>query len=138
MQTLDQNQPTPPSLNEVNAKFEQWRSTRPSKRSKIPDPLWQLVLTLLNKHPIGEISQALRLSGGQIKAKMQLYTTNATINTNKPSDFVSITIPQATEEIDTSFSGKVEIKRPDGAAISIERLNQKTLVQFLTQFMQGL
>ena len=52
--------------------------------------------------------------------------------------FIPINIPQPKEIIDLNFIGKVEIKRSDGAAIFIERLNQQTLTLLLTQFMQGL
>jgi len=57
---------------------------------------------------------------------------------NKIPDFVEIKIAQPLEKNDTEFTGKVEIKRADGAAIFIERLSQQTLAHILTQFMQGL
>ncbi len=138
MHTLEQDQSIAPSLKEVSARFEQWRSTR-AKRGKIPNVLWQQVLALLNIYSRSELCKVLKLSSGQIKTKMQLHTADATVNINsKMRDFVAINIPQVTEEIDTQFTGRVEIKRPDGVVIFIERLNQQTLTQILTQFMQGL
>ena len=141
MHTLEQDQSSVPSLKEVSDKFEQWRLTRATKRDKIPVELWQQVLPLVNKYHIGEISKVLRLCGGQIKAlatkvKKQLQDSHTPVKTTlKPCDFVAINVPPAIEEIDTPFTGKVEIKRPDGVVILIEHLNQKALTQLLTQFM---
>jgi hypothetical protein len=135
MYTLAQNHPTPLSLEEVNANFAQWRSTR-TKKSKIPDILWQQALVLLSKYSASKICKALNLSSGQLNKKIQQSTTNATAN--RTSKFVAINIPQTVEAVEPYYIGKIEIKRVDGATIFIEQLNQNVLTQILTQFMQGL
>jgi len=123
------------SLKEVSAKFEQWRATR-LKKGKIPETLWQEAILLLKKYPIGKVTQTLKLSGNQIKAKMQHPTT---LNgQSKLPAFVPISIPPLVEPTEVSVIGKLEIKRADGAVLSIDRLNQKIFTQLLAQFMQGL
>lgn len=88
-----------------------------------------------------KIRKTLNLNPRQLKSRFQKYRSNKnpvkTIKTQQPN-FIPINIPQPKEAIDLNFIGKVEIKRSDGAAIFIERLNQQTLTLLLTQFMQGL
>jgi hypothetical protein len=133
MHSLLQDQLTPLSLKEVSAAFEQWRATR-AKKSRIPESLWQQVILLLSKYPISKVTKALNLSGGQVKAKMQCMT-NSNDAKHKLPTFVPVSIPQSIEE---PIVGKIEIKRSDGAVLSIDRLNQATLTNLLTQFMRGL
>lgn len=133
MHSLSQDQLAPLSLEEVAAAFEQWRATR-AKKSKIPEFLWQHVMLLLSRYPISKLTKTLNLSGGQVKAKMQCMT-NATDAKHKLPTFVPVSIPQSIEE---PIVGKIEIKRSDGAVLSIDRLNQATLTNLLTQFMRGL
>jgi hypothetical protein len=133
MHSLSQDQLTPLSLKEVGTAFEQWRATR-AKKSKIPESLWQQVVLLLRKYPISKITKTLNLSGGQVKAKMQSMMTTTDAEHKFPT-FVPVSIPQNVEE---PIVGKIEIKRSDGAVLSIDRLNQATLTNLLTQFMRGL
>ncbi len=65
------------SLTEVSANFEQWRATR-TKKSKIPDELWQQAIPLLKKYAKSKICHALKLNGGQFNAKVKLYQSAAT------------------------------------------------------------
>ena len=137
MSSLLQEQIASPSLEEVSATFEQWRMTRTNKRSRIPDALWQQIIPLLSKYPISKISKTLKVSGGQLKAmKCSTNIINANPKPQVPT-FVPINIPQTIEKIEGDV-GKVEIKRSDGAVLSIDRLNQTTLTHLLTQFMRGL
>ncbi|HXH54758.1 MAG TPA: hypothetical protein VNK03_03325 [Gammaproteobacteria bacterium] len=131
MHSLSQDQLTPLSLKEVGAAFEQWRATR-AKKSKIPEALWQQVVLLLRKYPISKVTKTLNLSGGQVKAKMQSMT-NTNDAKHKLPTFVPVNIPLSVEE---PIVGKIEIKRSDGAVLSIDRLDQATLTNLLTQFMR--
>ena len=124
------------SLKEVSAKFEQWRASR-LKKSRIPEALWQEAILLLKKYPIGRVTQTLKLSGSQIKAKMQQHTAILN-NQSKLPAFVPISIPPVVEQTEFGIIGKLEIKRADGAVLSIDGLNQKIFSQLLAQFMQGL
>lgn len=138
MRVAEQSQPTTLSLAEVTANFAHWRSTR-AKKGKIPDILWQQALSLLGHHSTSVLSRALGINGEQIKSKMLAVKTNfsATPN-NKPADFVAINIPNITDTVNTYSTGKVEIKRPDGAIICVDNLTYQALTAVLTQFMRGL
>ena len=133
------------TLQEVSAKFEEWRTNKQMSNTttaKIPNDLWQQVSQLFNHYSLTKIRKTLNLNSRQLKSKFQKYSSNyknpvKTIKTKQPT-FIPISIPQPKEEIEPNFIGKVEIKRSDGATISIESLNQHTLTLLLTQFMQGL
>src|SRR4051812_46939535 len=105
------------SLAAVSANFEHWRATR-DKKSKIPEPLWQQVLTLLPKYSTSEISRVLGISGEQIKNKIAIPTPTDILTNHSANDFVAINIP-IPEVGNTCHGSKVEIKRPDGAIICI-------------------
>ena len=138
MRVAEQSQPTTLSLAEVTANFAHWRSTR-AKKGKIPDILWQQALGLLKNYSTSVLSRALGISGEQIKSKMLAAKTNvSTTSNNKPVDFVAINIPNIIDAVNTYSTGKVEVKRPDGATICIDNLTHQALTAVLTQFMRGL
>ena len=143
MQT-ERCQETKLTLQEVSAKFEEWRINKQNNNittAKIPNDLWQQVSELFDHYSLAKIRKTLNLNPRQLKSRFQKYRSNKnsvkTIKTKHPT-FIPISIPQPKEETEPNFSGKVEIKRSDGATISIEHLNQHTLTLLLTQFIQGL
>ncbi len=136
--TSDNLVPTALSLKKVSANFEQWRTTRP-KKSKIPDDLWQQAMPLFKKYPKSKICKALRLSGGQTNAKLKSMGNHTLKTPPKPTTFVPIAMPPMLQEAEQPcVPGKLEIKCTDGAVIVMEGLNQRTLTQVLSQFMEGL
>src|SRR3954452_22615577 len=50
--------------------FEQWRATRQG-RSKIPDELWQAVVTLHGRYSASQLCRELRLSAGALRSRLQ-------------------------------------------------------------------
>ena len=141
MSTLDQGTSIPISLQEMKVRFEHWRSTR-VKRGKIPNALWQQVIFLTRKHSIYELSKVLRLNGTDIKSKMQLGASHPltphTKSSTYQSSFLEINIPLIEEDEVHLTTGKIELKRPDGATVLIEHLDKRIVMQILTQFMEGL
>ena len=113
-------------------------------KAKIPRELWEQVIRLFDYYPLTKIRKTLKLDSAQIKYRFKEYRNiknSAKIpGTNQRPTFIPINIHQPNIEIEPNSNsiGKVEIKRPDGATIFIEHLNQKTLSTLLTQFMQGL
>jgi hypothetical protein len=50
--------------------FEQWRATRPG-RSKIPDELWQAVVSLHGRYSASQLCRELHLSAGALRSHLQ-------------------------------------------------------------------
>lgn len=144
MQTAEHGQIIPLTLQDVKIKFEEWRTNKQNNhisKAKIPLELWQQVSALFGRYPLIRIRKTLNLNPKQLKSKFKKYQDNINpvkISSHQQPAFVPINIPQPNEEIEANPIGKLEIKRPDGAAIFIEHVNQKTLTMLLTQFMQGL
>lgn len=51
--------------------FSQWRSGRSNQAEPIPERLWGLALRLYPKYKRSQISKQLRLSGGQLKRRLE-------------------------------------------------------------------
>ncbi len=133
MQTHNSQYSNTFSLEEVSAKFKQWRLER-HKQGKLPDFLWHQALGLLNKYNKTEICRELRISGSQINTKLKLQS-NLDNTICKPADFVSINMPEVTEKVDIKVVDKIEIKCPSGTVFSIENLNYEILTQLLSKAM---
>ena len=67
---MDISAPVNLTLEDVQSHFEQWRSTR-DKRSKIPESLWQEVISIAKRYRHTKIIQSLRLNSSQLKSKIQ-------------------------------------------------------------------
>jgi hypothetical protein len=55
------------TLDEAVQRFEQWRESRCSRSTPIPDDLRRLAVALHGRYKISQITDALRLSHGQYK-----------------------------------------------------------------------
>ena len=58
------------TLEQVKAKFEDWRKTR-GKRRAIPNTLWKAAVSLAPKYPLYQISKALHLHYTGLKNRVQ-------------------------------------------------------------------
>jgi len=127
------------TIESVLRHFKEWRASRPKKR-KIPDHLWDKVLKLLDYYPTGKVVAALRLSGSQVAMRRkQAKKPPKVLPLTSPVDFVELNtqsiIPGNTSM--TSVGSKLELKRPDGAVLILERLSEQMMLQLLNQFARG-
>jgi hypothetical protein len=90
---------------EINA-FKQWRATRKNTTHKTPEALQQQVVELLSHYSRGTISNALGLSGTQVK-RWQAGTSNA------PA-FVELPVLD-----ETPSALRLELRLPNGAELSV-------------------
>jgi hypothetical protein len=58
-----------PTIDEVRARFDQWRRTRQGK-SRIPDELWSAASEVARRDGINRTAAALHLDGGKLKRRM--------------------------------------------------------------------
>jgi hypothetical protein len=116
-------------LEAVKQEFDTWRISR-SKIGKIPDHLWNKALALLKYYSVSEITGALRLSGGQMKARRKQL--EITTRTKFPSKFVEIST--ATTFGNSSTTLKLGLTRADGATIMLEQVPETTLMHIINNF----
>lgn len=127
------------TIDSVQRDFKAWRASR-TKKTKIPDDLWDKTLKLLEHYPISKVVRALRLSGGQVSAKrkQQLPVNSTTLPIKTPVNFVELNIPSVAAPHNARIPGnKIEIKRSDGVVLAIEQFNDQILLHVLNQFMRG-
>ncbi len=121
-------------LETVKQEFDIWRASR-SKIGKIPDHLWNKALALIKYYPVSEITGALRLSGGQMKARRE--QVEITTKAKLPSKFLEIpTTNVLATKFDNSFTTlKISLTRADGATIMLEQLPETILMHIISNFL---
>ena len=93
------------SLETVAQRFEQWRSTRTSKRERIPSDLWEAAAALCNTNSINKVCRRLGLSNTDLKCRVSPEKAS--------TGFV---------QLDRGcFSGQwhLSCERPDGASLRL-------------------
>lgn len=125
-------------LNEVKNNFSHWRANRNTSKSKIPEYLWDQVLGLISDYSTAEIITTLGLSGSQFNNKKKAHQQQ--LKKQDEMNFFEVPITTKTKEQKTvlNVTNKIELKRPDGATISIEQLPTEALTHILNQFMQAI
>jgi hypothetical protein len=125
------------TLDDVKRDFATWRASRPNKKGKIPNRLWDKVFAMLNYYSVGEVAKALGLSGSQISAKRKQRNAHEASSKSLITDnFVELNLSSPTPSntpIANTFN-RIEIRRPDGSVLTIGHLSEKTMLQILDQF----
>ena len=80
-----------PGIDEVRARFEDWRETRRGK-ARIPDELWSAAIAVARRDGINQTAAALRLDGGKLK-RLMLAAKPLPRKTMPPATFVELTNP---------------------------------------------
>jgi hypothetical protein len=61
--------PRVPEIDEVRARFEQWRQSRKGN-SSLPDELWSAAIAVAQRDGVNRTAAALHLDGGKLKRRM--------------------------------------------------------------------
>jgi len=80
------------TLDEVRARFENWRQNRRGKR-RIPEELWSAAIELARRNGVNPIAAALHLDGGKLKRRM--VTAGSVSGEAMPPTFVELIAPAA-------------------------------------------
>lgn len=81
-----------PSMEEVRARFEQWRQTRQGK-ARIPDELWAAAVDMALRNGCNRTAAALHLDGG--KLRKQMLAAGVVGKRPAPPTFVELIAPEA-------------------------------------------
>ena len=138
----------PLTLNSVRLELDTWRATR-EKQGRLPDAIWDKILTILKTHSMTEISRELKVSHEQIRNKLSIKndinTPKSDVKTNKnidakPCAFVEVNNRAYinNDSIDFSSGTRIEIKRADNASMIIDNLNGNAISLIMSKFMSGL
>ena len=118
------------NLEQVQSHFKQWRATR-TKRTKIPETLWQEVFHLTKRYPQTIIVKALCLNTSQLKTKMQTYD-------NVHNNFIkieSLTPPIPTSSEDANCI--IQLTHQNGSHMTIQLHQHTFLKEVITTFIHS-
>lgn len=95
-----------PTLENVYQQFQDWRTSRASRREPIPEYLWQAAADLCASHSVNRVCRYLRLSHARLKQR-------ASFQNNPQPDFVELDF--------NTLAGQwqIECSRPDGTRLQI-------------------
>jgi hypothetical protein len=81
-----------PGIDDLRARFEQWRQTRQGK-ARIPNELWSAAVTVAQRDGCNRTAAALGLDGG--KLRKQMVAASAAPKRTAPPVFLEFTAPAA-------------------------------------------
>ena len=136
---IDLDIPAPTTtLNDVKAAFTHWRKTR-TKRDRIPNALWDQVLSLGDRYSESNVLNTLGISQPQLRKEQ---ARRGQLGCNDTSDatpaFLELTTaalqskPSTPPILKATFD--LELKRQDGAALTIKAFPVSSLNILLNDF----
>jgi hypothetical protein len=114
------------SIDEVRARFEQWRQNRQG-RARIPDELWAAAIEVARRDGVNRTAGALHLDGGKLKRRM--VAAEAVSGKAMPPTFVELMashaagLPECTIELEGRH-GKLRIHWKGATAADLAGLSR--------------
>lgn len=125
-----------PTLDQVQAHFQRWRSTRQT-RGTIPPALWDQVSLLIGRYPESEISKKLQIH----KLRLNAFLEKTSQETSQSLEFIPLSMPQAPLIMNAEPESKkpltAEILHPNGMTLRLTSLNQQQFSNLLRVFIKG-
>jgi len=123
------------TLEEVAEHFERWRRNK-KKGDRIPQPLWDEAIGLVETHGVSRVTRTLRLSATDLNKRRGI------VGTRQPRQapvaqaaFVEIEhTPMAVPDAETQW---MELERPDGMRLRIQPRHRGDMLALLERFMGG-
>jgi hypothetical protein len=115
-----------PAVEEVRARFEQWRQIRQGKAA-IPDELWAAAMDVARRNGVNRTAAALRLDGGKLKRLM--VAAGGVPEKVAPPAFVELisprpqSLPECTIELE-GRGGKLRIQLKSASASDLAALSR--------------
>ena len=130
-----------PALLKLKAQFVTWRKTRAGVRGRIPEPLRQAALALLDHHPASLICRVCQIHPRTLQDRRAPGKQACPMPDFFPLPPPSSSPPQALLPPDSPAhtTYRVVIERPDGArlTISLPSLDPTSLSTFCADFLRS-
>jgi hypothetical protein len=121
------------TLEEVAEHFERWRRNK-KKGDRIPQPLWDEAIGLVQTHGVSRVTRTLRLSATDLNKRRGIVRTRQ--RRQEPvaeATFVEIEhTPIAAPDAETQW---MELERPDGLRLRIRPSHRGDMLTLLDRFM---
>jgi hypothetical protein len=123
------------TLEEVAEHFERWRRYK-KKGDRIPQPLWDEAIGLVETHGVSRVTRTLRLSATDLNKRRRIVGTRQRRQAPvAEAAFVEIEhTPIAAPDAQTQW---MELERPDGMRLRIRPSRGVDMLALLERFMGG-
>jgi len=128
-------------LEDVRAKIEHWRRTRPSSRSRMPDALWDAAVALCEERTVHAVCQQLGLGYDRLRRKVveaELLQARAAAETEAP-EFVELRLAEPLEGVAAASTSarthELEVARPDGAVLRLRTSDDVDVYELTEAFL---
>jgi len=124
------------TINDVAARFEQWRATK-KLGDKIPTELWDLARSLKQRYKISHIGRSLQVSFSQLRREGVAPPAKPRKRQSPESKkFVSVQLDSALPALGNALQPTLVFKRPDGTQLSLSQPSTEQLNLFIQSFME--
>jgi len=108
-------------IEELCAKFREWRRIKKSKKDRIPEELWLEAVKLAQKHSVFRVSKKLRLSYIDLKKRMGKSNREGMWRSNEEGDFMELKVSAPTHPFlrEATSHCIMELIRGDGAQLRV-------------------
>lgn len=125
----------PITLEAVKSRFHQWRTSR-SKRSKVPECLWDDVRQLSKSYNYSQLSSQLRISYQQLHTHLKEGDQQHDNLSSPESDFINAHMPLSQWSLPSS-DGVLEIQGGHGLSLKATGLNHQDLLALVQTFLKN-
>ena len=124
-----------PTLESVQAEFQQWRQNKVSPQDRIPDELRQKTLALLADHPSSYIQKALSVSHAMLKA---WAGKTAEVRTKIPQSIEFVTLPMEQKPANGIADAlNLEVTQPNGDHWNLQGTMSPALLNAFVSALSG-
>lgn len=127
--------PILPTLDQVHAHFQRWRSARECK-GKIPPALWDQVFLLIGRYRETDICNKLGISKPRLQSAI---LSRSSEGAQHSMDFMPLTLPQITSQPEPKTRNfiQAEILHANGTKLTIASLSEHQFSTLLHVFMKA-
>jgi len=123
------------TLEEVAERFERWRGNK-KKGDRIPQPLWDAAIGLVETHGVSRVTRTLRLSATDLNKRRGIVGTRQ--RRQAPvAEAAFVEIEQTPIEPPDAKTPWMELERPDGMRLRIRPSQGVDMLALLERFMGG-
>jgi hypothetical protein len=126
---------SPISIELAKAKFDEWRATRRTRTSKIPEILWDIVKPLYPHYTLAQISTTLGLSYSQLKPQLCIPTSQFPLE--DPPLFAKCTLPSIPQTVEAKKDCSLEFSSPKGMTLKINGLSSDSLISLTSLLLKN-
>ena len=123
------------TLDEVAEHFAQWRGTK-KKGERIPQPLWNEAIELVETHGVSQVSQTLRLSATDLNKRRGIVGTSQRRQARTPiAEAGFVQVEHAPILVPDTEALWMELERPDGMRLRIRPTQGVDMLALVERFM---